>query len=170
MDTDLEVKSNGELENEHLWHAVQHTIGTDFSRKENGGTVLTSDNSGNVYKGAFDPNCSGTDEKWKIHHPSNAFGANQNEDPTADKYYFGENAHGDGAFDGKVVPDEMNEVILDSIQDRPMTWNLWNVVRHYAYFKYFKNLHRALGSEHAAWQELENYTKKIVKGIYRTFK
>ena len=51
-----------------------------------------------------------------------------------------------------------------------MTWNLWNVVRHYAYLKYFKNIHRSLGSERAAWQELENYTKKLVKSIYRTFK
>lgn len=50
-----------------------------------------------------------------------------------------------------------------------MTWNLWNVVRHYVYIKYFKNKHRSLGNDDAAWTELEKYTKKIVKGIYRTF-
>ena len=63
----------------------------------------------------------------------------------------------------------MNDKIMESLQDRPMCWNLWNVVRHYAYMRYFKNIHRALGSEEAAWQELENYTKKLVKVIYRTF-
>ena len=70
--------------------------------------MLTQDNSGNVYKGAFDPNCAGTDEKWKIHHISNAFGTNQREDPTEDKYYLGEKAHGDDEFRGKIIPDALN--------------------------------------------------------------
>ena len=154
---------------EHSWHAVSNTLGVDFSKKENGGTLLTLDNSGNVYKGAFDPNCSGTGEKWKIHHLTNAFGANQHEDPTEDKYYLPEKAHGDGQFSTKVSPSTLNEDIINSIKDRPMAWNLWNVVRHYAYIKYFKNRHKALGTDEAAWAELEKYTKKIVKGIYRTF-
>lgn len=100
-----------------------------------------------MYKGAFDPNCAGTDEKWKIHHMSNAFGTEQHEDPLEDKYYHGEQTHGEGDFRNKVIPDEFNEKILQSISDRPMTWNLWNVVRHYAYFKYFKNRHRELGND-----------------------
>lgn len=158
------------LEDEQRWHAVQHTIGTDFSRTEYGGTILTMDNSGNVYKGAFDPNCSGTNEKWKIHHTGNAFGTNQNEDPVADKYYHGENAHGEGEFGRKVIPDEYNEKILDSVKDRPMTWNLWNVVRHYVYIRNFVNKNRQLGSQKSNWEELESRTEKIVKGIYRTFK
>lgn len=108
------MKSNGKIETEHLWHAVQHTIGTDFSKREYGGTVLTSDNSGNVYKGAFDPNCSGTDEKWKIHHPSNAFGANQNEDPVEDKYHLGYKTHGNTTFPS-VVPSGMNDKILETL-------------------------------------------------------
>ena len=149
---------------------MSNTLGVDFSKKENGGALLTLDNSGNVYKGAFDPNCAGTDEKWKIHHLTNAFGANQHEDPTEDKYYLGEKAHGDGQFNTKVSPSTLNKDIINSIKDRPMTWNLWNVVRHYVYIKYFKNRHKALGSDAAAWAELEKYTKKIVKGIYRTFK
>ena len=155
---------------EHRWHAVSNTLGVDFSKKDNGGTLLTTDNSGNVYKGAFDPNCAGTDEKWKIHHLSNAFGANQHEDPTADKYYLGDKAHGDGQFQTKVTPSELNDRIMESIKDRPMTWNLWNVVRHYVYIKYFKNRHKALGTDAAAWADIEKYTKKLVKGIYRTFK
>ena len=65
------VHSQGGIVSEQRWHAVQHTLGTDFSKQEYGGTVLSTDNSGNVYKGAFDPNCAGTDEKWKIHHMSN---------------------------------------------------------------------------------------------------
>ena len=149
---------------------MSNTLGVDFSKKDYGGTLLTMDNSGNVYKGAFDPHCSGTDEKWKVHHLSNAFGANQHEDPTADKYYFGDKAHGDGEFQATVTPSTLNDDILDSIKDRPMTWNLWNVVRHYAYIKYFKNRHKSLGTDASAWAELEKYTKKLVKGIYRTFK
>ena len=155
---------------EHRWHAVSNTLGVDFSKKDNGGTLLTTDNSGNVYKGAYDPNCSGTDEKWKIHHLSNAFGANQHEDPTADKYYLPYNAHGDTQFLTKVTPTTLNDYIMDSINNRPMTWNLWNVIRHYVYIKYFKNRHKALGTDAAAWAEMEKYTKKLVKGIYRTFK
>lgn len=155
---------------EHSWHAVSNTLGVDFSKKDNGGTLLTMDNTGNVYKGAFDPNCAGTDEKWKIHHLSNAFGANQHEDPTADKYYLGDKAHGDGQFDAKITPTTLNDDILASTNGRPMTWNLWNVVRHYVFIKYFKNKHKALGTDEAAWADLEKYTKKIVKGIYRTFK
>lgn len=158
------------LNTEHSWHAVSNTLGIDFSKKENGGTLLTADNSGNVYKGAYDPHCAGTDEKWKIHNLSNAFGANQHEDPTADKYYLPEKAHGDGQFLSKVSPSTLNDDIFNSIKDRPMTWNLWNVVRHYVYIKYFKNRHKALGTDEAAWAELEKYTKKLVKGIYRTFK
>lgn len=50
-----------------------------------------------------------------------------------------------------------------------MVWNLWNVVRHYAYIKYFKNQNRILGSDPSSWNELERQTKRIVKGIYRTF-
>ena len=155
---------------EHSWHAVSNTLGVDFSKKENGGAFLTTDNSGNVYKGAFDPNCAGTEEKWKIHHQSNAFGANQHEDPVEDKYYLGEKAHGDGQFRTKVSPSTLNNDILSSIKDRPMTWNLWNVVRHYVYIKRFKNMHKELGTDEAAWAELEKHTEKIVKGIYRTFK
>ena len=158
------------FEIEQRWHAVKNTIGTDFTRKEYGGTILTSDNTGNVYKGAFDPNCSGTDEKWKIHHQSNAFGTNQHEDPVEDKYYFGEMAHGERQFNTQANPPSLNTDILNSIKDRPMTWNLWNCVRHYVYIKYFKNRHRKLGNELAAWQEVEKYTRKIVKGIYRTYK
>lgn len=154
---------------EHSWHAVSNTLGVDFSKKENGGALLTTDNSGNVYKGAFDPNCAGTDEKWKIHHLSNAFGANQHEDPTADKYYLGDHTHGDIDFKTRVSPETLNDTIMESIKDRPMTWNLWNVIRHYVYIKYFKNRHKALGDDASAWAELEKYTKKLVKGIYRTF-
>lgn len=155
---------------EQKWHAVSHTLGVDFSEKENGGTILTTDNSGNVYKGAFDPNCAGTDEKWKVHHATNCFGANQHEDPTADKYYHGEQTHGDGVFQGKKAPDALNADILNSVKDRPMTWNLWNVVRHYAYIKWFKNRGREMTDGKADWHELEKWTRKLVKGIYRTFK
>jgi hypothetical protein len=133
-----------------------------------GGTILNTDNSGNVYKGAFDPHCNCTDEKWKIHHESNAFGAPQSEDPMADKYYMPETAHGSGEFYGEKVPDELNQAVLDSVKDRPMTWNLWNVVRHYVYIKYFKNQNKVLDSQ-AAWDELEQRTQKYVKSIYRTF-
>ena len=163
-------RHNPRIGAEHRWHAVSNTLGVDFSKKDNGGTLLASDNSGNVYKGAFDPYCSGTDEKWKVHHLSNAFGANQHEDPTADKYYLPYKAHGDVQFSTKVTPTTLNDYILDSIKNRPMTWNLWNVVRHYVYLKYFKNRHKALGTDAAAWSEVEKYTKKLVKGIYRTFK
>lgn len=51
-----------------------------------------------------------------------------------------------------------------------MVWNLWNVVRHYAYIRYFKNRNRELGNDKANWEELERLTRKLVKGIYRTFK
>ena len=74
-----------------------------------------------------------------------------------------------GDFPGKVIPSQLNSDIFNSLRDRPMTWNLWNVVRHYVYIKYFKNRHKALGNDEAAWAELEKYVKKIVKGIYRTF-
>ena len=50
-----------------------------------------------------------------------------------------------------------------------MTWNLWNVVRHYVFIKWFKNKHRALGNDQSSWGELEARTHKIVKGIYRTY-
>ena len=170
LDNNGRAKDNWERDVEHRWHAVQHTLGTDFSRHEYGGTILTTDNSGNTYKGAFDPNCVGTDEKWKIHNVTNAFGANQHEDPTEDKFYYPYEAHGDGKFNNATVPSAMNTDILGSMQNRPMVWNLWNVVRHYAYLKHFKNKHRELGSDEAAWQELELITKKLVKAIYRTFK
>ena len=154
---------------EQKWHAVQHTFGVDFSKKENGGTVLTSDNSGNVYKGAFDPNCAGTDEKWKVHGDT-PFGTNQHEDQAEDKYYTGYTAHGEGEFRGKKIADVFNEGIMGSLQDRPMTWNLWNVVRHYVYIRHFKNRNRTLPiDDQSAWQELEQMTRKVVKGIYRTF-
>lgn len=90
-------------------------MGVDFQNDSAGGTILTTDNSGNVYKGAFDPNCSGTDEKWKIHDNSNAFGVIQQEDPKEDKYFKGEETHGEGAFSRKMIPDSMNTEILNSI-------------------------------------------------------
>jgi hypothetical protein len=165
------VHSPGDVNEEHRWHAVQHTLGVDFSKKDNGGTILNTDNSGNVFKGAFDPNCVGTDEKWKIHNTANSFGANQHEDPVEDKYKVGPNAHGEGSFNGLGIPPRYNEGILGetgSLQDRPMCWNLWNVVRHYVYIKDFKNKSRMLDSD-ATWDDLELRTRKIVKGIYRTF-
>lgn len=163
------IHSDGEVISEQRWHAVQHTLGTDFSKPEYGGTVLSTDNSGNVFKGAFDPNCAGTDEKWKIHNVGNAFGADQSLDPKEDKYWKGEETHGGGQFNVKVSPTTLNEPILESIQDRPMTWNLWNVVRHYVYIKWFKNKYRTLGNDAAMWNELEQRTQKLVKGIYRTY-
>lgn len=51
-----------------------------------------------------------------------------------------------------------------------MTWNLWNVVRHYAYIRYFKNENRELGDNIANWEELERLTRRLVKGIYRSYK
>lgn len=51
-----------------------------------------------------------------------------------------------------------------------MTWNLWNVVRHYAYIKWFKNRGREMTDGKADWDELEKWTRRLVKGIYRTFK
>lgn len=162
-------KPTGEIVVEQKWHAVAHTLGVDFSDKRYGNAIVTTDNSGNVRKGAFDPNCIGTDEKWKIHHTSNSFGAYQHEDPTADKYHLGEYAHGAGEFPAKVVPDQFNENVLESVHDRPMTWNLWNVVRHYVYLKWFKNKDVSVGDERVVWQDIENRTKKIVKSIYRTF-
>ena len=158
------------VKEEQKWHAVAHTLGVDFSKDENGNATLTTDNSGNVYKGAFDPNYAGTAEKWKIHHPSNDFGANQHEDPIADKYKMGQYSNGETDMVAKAVPGDLNRGILGSMENREMVWNLWNVVRHYAYIKYFKNKHRELGSDVSTWTELEAYTKKIVKGIYRTFK
>lgn len=131
---------------------------------------MTTDNSGNVYKGAFDPQCSGTDEKWKVSDKTNAFGVNQHQDPSEDRYYHGDKAHGDGEFKGMNVPTGMNADILDSIEGRPMAWNLWNVIRHYVYIKEFKGMGKSLGSDVAAWEELETRTRKIVKDIYRTFK
>jgi len=91
-------------EAEQLWHAVKQTLGADFSDKKFGCTVLTMDNTGNVYKGVFDPKCSCTEEKWKVHHPSNAFGTVQNQDPVEDRYYMGLEAHGNGNFNSKVNP------------------------------------------------------------------
>ena len=158
------------VKTEQKWHAVAHTLGVDFSKEENGNAILTMDNSGNVYKGAFDPNYAGTDEKWKVHHPSNDFGTNQHEDPVADKYLMGQYSNGEVDLVAKLVPGNLNEPILNSMEGRQMVWNLWNVVRHYAYLKYFKNRNRELGSDVSTWTELESYTKKIVKGIYRTFK
>lgn len=99
---------------------------------------MTQDDSGNAYRGAFDPICSGTDSKWKVHHNSNAFGTNQHEDPKADKYWLGIETHGDEKISNG-IPNELNKDIIESIDGRPMTWNLWNVIRHYAYIKYFVN-------------------------------
>ena len=97
------------------------------------------------------------------------FGANQHEDPTADKYHIGLNAHGDGDFQGKKVPDSLNDGIVQSLDGRPMTWSLWNAVRHYVYIKWFKNVGKSIEDD-ADWDMLERRTKKIVRGIYRTFK
>lgn len=69
-----EVLNPDESVPEQKWHAVQHTLGCDFSDEMFGGVLVTQDNSGNCYQGAFDPNCTCSEEKWKIHHGSNAFG------------------------------------------------------------------------------------------------
>ena len=175
QDEEVTVTATGEVhkpivKDEQRWHAVAHTLGVNFGKDTNGHAVLTTDNSGNVYKGAFDPNYAGTDEKWKVHHPSNDFGTNQHEDPIADKYFMGQYSNGETDMVAKAVPGDLNKDILGSMKDRQMVWNLWNVVRHYAYIKYFKNRNKELGSDVSTWTELEAYTKKIVKGIYRTFK
>ena len=91
---------------------MSNTLGVDFSTQENGNAYLTTDNSGNVYKGAFDPNCSATDEKWKIHHPNNAFSANQHEDPSEDKYFKGECSSGETSLQYD------SDCILKSMQGR----------------------------------------------------
>ena len=169
LDENLDEHRTPIIQDEQRWHAVQRTLGVDFSEAEYGPAILTSDNSGNVYKGAFDPNCIGTNEKWKVHHGSNSFGTSQHEDPTEDKYLHGELAHGEGEWQRQLAPSSVNEGIVESIKDRPMVWNLWNVVRHYAWIKYFKGKHREIGTDEAQWQELEKRTEKLVKGIYRTF-
>ena len=161
------------VSDEQRWHAVGHTLGVDFSNRELGPASVKMDNSGDAYKGAFDPNCAATDEKWKVHNASSAFGTNQHDDPLEDKYLEGPLAHGQGRFPGSVVPDGEDEDILGesgSLRDRTMAWNLWNVVRHYVYIRDFKAEGRAIAKgDSAAWQELETRTRKAVLGIYRTF-
>lgn len=155
---------------EQRWHAVHHTLGVDFSKQEYGGTVVTQDNSGNNYKGAFDPHCTGTDEKWKVHY-DNAFGTPQHDDPIEDKYFNATETHG-SATRPTLIDEQRNdeETLVQSIQNKPMTWNLWNIVRHYCYIKYFKNKNKVLGDNTQAWDELETMTKRLMKSIYRTFK
>ena len=171
IDEDGHVKhEDGDVASEQRWHAVQRTLGIDFSQAQTGGVVVGTDNSGNVYKGAFDPNCAGSDEKWKIHHMSNAFGTPQHDDLVEDKYWKGEETHGKQEFDVKATPPSLNDPILESIKDRPMSWNLWNVVRHYVYINWFKNKHKVVGKDEQSWNELEQMTHKLVKGIYRTYK
>lgn len=87
----------------------------------------------------------------------------------ADKYNLGYQTHGEASAPS-AIPEQWNDRVIGSMDGKPMTWNLWNVIRHYVFIKYFKNRNRQLGNDLAAWQELENYTKKIVRGIYRSFK
>lgn len=149
---------------ESRWHAIQHTLGLDFSKTDLGSILVKNDNSGNCYLGAFDPYCSGTDEKWKV-HADNEFGTPQHQDLTQDKYYNPLTAHG-STVNSQFVKFDDTEV--QSI-DNPMTWNLWNIVRHYCYIKYFKNKNKQVNNE-SAWNELEAKTRKYVRAIYRTFK
>lgn len=150
---------------EQLWHAIQHTFGIDFSKPEYGSVEVKTSNSGNCYLGAFDPTCVGTNDKWRV-HSDNAFGTNQHEDPIADKYNLGYQTHGSDDGNTTIEP-KLNERILKSIEDKPMTWNLWNIIRHYCYVNYFKS--KTIQNE-SEWIELEKRTEKIVRSIYRTFK
>lgn len=165
-------KSEGkDVTEEQRWHAVQRTLGVDFSIPENGGVILAQDDSGNVYRGAFDPLCAGTNSKWKVHQ-NNSFGANQHEDQLADKYWMGLENHGSEIISNGLDDEfayELNNDICESIKGRPMTWNLWNVIRHCEYVNRFANPGRKLGTDESMWLELEDYTRKTIRNIYRTF-
>ena len=138
----------------------------DFAQEKYGGIRVMADDSGNVYKGAFDPRCSATDAKWRVHGDT-AFGVqNQKADPLEDKYYRGEECGGE--IVNSIIPDDIT--VFNSIENKPMTWNLWNVVRHYVYIKWFRDMGRTIArGDESSLIELERRTKKIVKGIYRTF-
>ena len=140
----------------------------DFAQEKYGGIRVMADDSGNVYKGAFDPRCAATDAKWKVHGDT-AFGVqNQKADPFEDKYYRGDECNGE--IVNSIIPDG-DITVLESIKNKPMTWNLWNVVRHYVYIKWFKNYGRIIiNGDESSLEELDRRTRKIVKGIYRTFK
>lgn len=150
---------------EQLWHAIQHTFGIDFSQPEYGQVEVKMNNSGNCHIGAFDPTCIGTNEKWKVHSDT-PFGTDQHSDPVAYKYNMGYQTHGTGGGTTTINP-KLNEEVLKSIESKPMTWNLWNIIRHYCYVNYFNS---SVINDDATWMELENKTEKIVRSIYRTFK
>ena len=150
---------------EQLWHAIQHTFGIDFSQPEYGQVEVKMNNSGNCHIGAFDPTCIGTNEKWKVHFDT-PFGTDQHSDPVAYKYNIGYQTHGTGGGTTTINP-KLNEEVLKSIENKPMTWNLWNIIRHYCYVNYFNS---SVINDDATWMELENKTEKIVRSIYRTFK
>lgn len=83
-----------------------------------------------MYKGVYDPTCACTDEKWKV-HANNAFGANQHEDIKDDKYWIPSETSGSKSL--TTCPPGLNSGVLGSVEGKPMTWNLWNIVRHYVY-------------------------------------
>lgn len=160
------IGSDSSCPEESRWHAVQTALGVDFSQEGNGGVVVAQNNSGNVYKGYFDPTCVGTDEKWKT-HSSSAFGTPQHQDPPADKYRFALKANGEDGGQTS-IPSSLNREVMASLQDKPMTWNLWNVVRHWVYLREWSDQGRVLTTD-ADWTQLEARTEALVRSMYSTY-
>ena len=122
-----------------------------------GRSDVTLDNAGAAAfsKGFYDPSCCGTEETWHTHNSGYygwPNGSNDKDGPRPDKYYLQYDSKGNNHVtggtslnsacgwseyysykDGKVMRspfNKYNEGIMETLKGKPMTWSLWNVVRH----------------------------------------
>ena len=122
-----------------------------------GRSDVTLDNAGAAAfsKGFYDPSCCGTEETWHTHNSGYygwPNGPNDKDGPRPDKYYLQYDSKGNNHVtggtslnsacgwseyysykDGKVMRspfNKYNEGIMETLKGKPMTWSLWNVVRH----------------------------------------
>ena len=122
-----------------------------------GRSDVTLDNAGAAAfsKGFYDPSCCGTEETWHT-HDSGYYGwpngSNDKDGPRPDKYYLQYDSKGNNHVtggtslnsacgwteyysykDGKIMRSPFNKYnkgIMETLKGKPMTWSLWNVVRH----------------------------------------
>ena len=112
-------------------------------------------------KGFYDPSCCGTKETWHTHGSAYygwANGSNNKDGPRPDKYYLPYDSNGRNHVTGgtsltssvasgqyysyisgsvKTAPfADKNDTIVRTLKGKPMTWSLWNVIRHSLYWCY----------------------------------
>ena len=148
---------NGFCSRDMRWHAVNEILAEVPVKLKIAGSDDANTNAPvtSFAKGFYDPDCCGTNKTWEL-HGSNRYGYKNGhadwDGGAYDRYYLTyeksrsgiynivtENPPPPGSGEGQAPFNytKYNQTIWQTLANKPMTWSLWNVIRHSLWYTYY---------------------------------